>query len=132
MDSRVWLETFVEDSWGCYVSSTHPGPIALHVDNLKCHVNTEREKRLATWCMELVPLPKSTSVLQPLDVEVMGPFKQKLRAITLAFELGAIGPSGLLPLRECLLAIERMSALEKRKRLVERVPLRGMQLVKTL
>ncbi|EEY58542.1 uncharacterized protein PITG_20137 [Phytophthora infestans T30-4] len=105
MDSRVWLETFVEDSWGCYVSSTHPGPIALHVDNLKCH---------------LVPLPKSTSVLQPLDVEVMGPFKQKLRAITLAFELGAIGPSGLLPLRECLLAIERMSALEKRKRLVER------------
>ncbi|KAI9997357.1 hypothetical protein PInf_001153 [Phytophthora infestans] len=58
---------------------------------------------------------------KPLDVGVMGPHKQKLRAITLAFELGAVGPSGHLPLRERLLTIERMSALEKRKRLVERV-----------
>ncbi|EEY62262.1 uncharacterized protein PITG_14187 [Phytophthora infestans T30-4] len=107
MDSRLWLETFVEDSWGCFMSSTHPGPMALYVDNLQCH---------------LVPLPKNTtSVLQPLDVGVMGPFKQKLRAITLVFELGAVAPSGHLPLRERLLAIERMSALEKRKRLVERV-----------
>ncbi|KAF4046431.1 DDE superfamily endonuclease [Phytophthora infestans] len=63
----------------------------------------------------------TTSALQPLDVGVMGPLKQKLRAITLAFELGAVGPSGHLPLRERLLTIERMSALEKRKRLVERV-----------
>ncbi|KAF4147245.1 DDE superfamily endonuclease [Phytophthora infestans] len=122
MDSRLWLETFVEDSWGCFMSSTHPGPMALYVDNLQCHVSTEPEDALATWGTELVPLPKNTtSVLQPLDVGVMGPFKQKLRAITLVFELGAVAPSGHLPLRERLLAIERMSALEKRKRLVERV-----------
>ncbi|KAG4039600.1 hypothetical protein PC123_g24854 [Phytophthora cactorum] len=51
----------------------------------------------------------------------MGPFQQKLRAITLSFELNAVGSSGHLPLRERLLTIQRMSAPEKRKRLVERV-----------
>ncbi|KAG6966539.1 hypothetical protein JG688_00006742 [Phytophthora aleatoria] len=42
----------------------------------------------------------------------MGTFKQKLRAITLSFELNAVGSSGHLPLRERLLTIQRMSAPE--------------------
>ncbi|KAG4039601.1 hypothetical protein PC123_g24855 [Phytophthora cactorum] len=57
MDARVWLETFVEKSWGEFVSDMHPGPLALYVDNLKCHVNTESEEALAAWGTELVPLP---------------------------------------------------------------------------
>ncbi|RAW40699.1 hypothetical protein PC110_g3076, partial [Phytophthora cactorum] len=42
-------------------------------------------------------------------------------AASLSFELNAVGSSGHLPLRERLLTIQRMSAPEKRKRLVERV-----------
>ncbi|KAG3143801.1 hypothetical protein PC128_g24526 [Phytophthora cactorum] len=46
----------------------------------------------------MVPLPKNTtSVLQPLDVGVMGPFKQKLRAITLSYEQPR-APSGAFAL----------------------------------
>ncbi|KAE8999978.1 hypothetical protein PR003_g13540 [Phytophthora rubi] len=51
----------------------------------------------------------------------MGPFKQKLRAITLSYELSAIRESNRVPLRERLLKLQRLPAPEKRKRLVERV-----------
>ncbi|POM64075.1 Hypothetical protein PHPALM_20448 [Phytophthora palmivora] len=84
MDSRVWHDAFIEGLWASFVSDTVPGPLALYLDNLKCHVSTESQEALAAWGTEAVPLPKNTtSVLQPLDVGVMGPFKQKLRALTL-------------------------------------------------
>uniref|UniRef100_H3H0V4 DDE-1 domain-containing protein n=1 Tax=Phytophthora ramorum TaxID=164328 RepID=H3H0V4_PHYRM len=99
-----------------------PGPLAIYVDNLKCHVSTEAQDAFATWGTEVVPLPKNTtSVLQPLDVGVMGPFNQKLRAITLSYELSAVRESNRVPLCERLLKLQRLPAPEKRKRLVERV-----------
>ncbi|KAG6941522.1 hypothetical protein JG688_00018626 [Phytophthora aleatoria] len=79
------------EAWGGFVSDVAPGPLALYVDNFKCHVSTEAQEALAAWGTEMVPLPKNTtSVLQPLDVGVMGPFKQKLRAITLSYELSVV------------------------------------------
>uniref|UniRef100_H3GNL0 DDE-1 domain-containing protein n=1 Tax=Phytophthora ramorum TaxID=164328 RepID=H3GNL0_PHYRM len=94
MDARVLLDTFAEEAWGDFISDTSPEPLALYIDNLKCH---------------------------PLDVGVMGPFKQKLRAVTLSYELEAIRTSGHVPLRQRLLKLQRLSAPEKRKHLVERV-----------
>jgi hypothetical protein len=79
-------------------------------------VSTESQEALAAWGTEVVPLPKNTtSVLQPLDVGVMGPFKQKLRAITLSYELSAVGASNSnVSLRERLLKLQNLSAQEKR------------------
>ncbi|KAE8882742.1 hypothetical protein PF003_g33243 [Phytophthora fragariae] len=122
MDSRVWRDVFIENAWGGFVCDTQPGPLAIYVDNLMCHVSTKAQDAFATWGTEVVPLPKNTtSVLQPLDVGVMGPFKQKLRAITLSYELSAIRESNRVPLRERLLKLQRLPAPDKRKRLVERV-----------
>jgi hypothetical protein len=110
-NARVWREVFVEEAWGGFIGKAQPGPLALYVDNLKCHVSTESQEALA-----VVPLPKNTtSVLQPLDVGVMGPFKQKLRAITLSYELSAVGASNSnVSLRERLLKLQNLSAQEKR------------------
>ncbi|KAG3029327.1 hypothetical protein PC120_g4349 [Phytophthora cactorum] len=70
----------------------------------------------------MVPLPKNTtSVLQPLDVGVIGPFKQKLCAVMLSYELSIVRSSSHVSLRERLLQLQCLSAPEKRKRLVERV-----------
>ncbi|KAE9243127.1 hypothetical protein PF002_g8403 [Phytophthora fragariae] len=122
MDSRVWRDVFIENAWGGFVCDTQPGPLAIYVDNLKCHVSTKAQDAFATWGTEVVPLPKNTiSVLQPLDVGVMGPFKQKLRAITLSYELSVIRETNRVPLRERLLKLQRLPVPEKRKRLVERV-----------
>ncbi|KAF4035724.1 hypothetical protein GN244_ATG12213 [Phytophthora infestans] len=55
----------------------------------------------------------TTAVLQPLDVGIMGPFKKKLRSLTLSYNLTSIQRNGSLPLRERLLALKRMSADEK-------------------
>ncbi|KAG1703723.1 hypothetical protein DVH05_006738 [Phytophthora capsici] len=51
----------------------------------------------------------------------MGPFKEKLRSLTLSYNLASIQRNGSQPLRERLLALKRMSADEKRKLLVDRV-----------
>ncbi|KAL4177738.1 hypothetical protein KRP22_002668 [Phytophthora ramorum] len=66
MDSRVWRDIFIENAWGGFVCDAQPGPLAIYVDNLKCHVSTEAQDAFATWGTEVVPLPKNiTSVLQP-------------------------------------------------------------------
>ncbi|RHZ27047.1 hypothetical protein DYB26_006398 [Aphanomyces astaci] len=53
-------------------------------DNLKCHVSKKSYKILEDEVISaayLQPLPaNTTSVLQPLDVGVMGPFKQMYRS----------------------------------------------------
>ncbi|KAG2788155.1 hypothetical protein JG687_00014073 [Phytophthora cactorum] len=119
---QVWLDTFVEEAWGGFMSDVAPGPFALYVDNLKCHVSAEAQEALVAWGTKMVSLPKNTtSVLQPLDVGVMGPFKQKLLAITLSYELSVVRSSSHVPLRERLLQLQCLSAPKKRKRLVERV-----------
>ncbi|EEY68236.1 uncharacterized protein PITG_04652 [Phytophthora infestans T30-4] len=103
MDTRVWNETFINGQWAEFVCDEFPDPLAIYVDNLKCHVSETAQEAFASWGTELVPLPKkTTAVLQPLDVGIMG-------------------PNGSLPLRERLLALKRMSADEKRKLLVDRV-----------
>ncbi|KAG2777716.1 hypothetical protein PC129_g19860 [Phytophthora cactorum] len=122
MEAQVWLDTFVEEAWGGFVSDVAPGPLALYVDNLKCHVSTEAQEALVVWGTEMVLLPKNTtSVLQPLDVGVIGPFKQKLCAVMLSYELSIVRSSSHVSLRERLLQLQCLSAPEKRKRLVERV-----------
>ena len=56
-------------------------PSLLLVDNFECHVSKKSEEMLANELFsELCPLPpNTTSVCQPLDVGVMGPFKAKMR-----------------------------------------------------
>ena len=56
-------------------------PSLLLVDNFECHVSKTSEEMLANELIsELCPLPpNTTSVCQPLDVGVMGPFKAKMR-----------------------------------------------------
>ncbi|KAF4145862.1 DDE superfamily endonuclease [Phytophthora infestans] len=122
MDTRVWNETFINGQWAEFVCDEFPDPLAIYVDNLKCHVSETAQEAFASWGTELVPLPKNTTaVLQPLDVGIMGPFKKKLRSLTLSYNLTSIQRNGSLPLRERLLALKRMSADEKRKLLVDRV-----------
>lgn len=122
MDSTVWIEKFINDQWAGFVSEETPGPLTIYVDNLKCHVSEEAQEAFAAWGTEVVALPENTTaILQPLDVGVMGPFKQKLRSLTLSYELDALRRQDRVPLRERLLALKRMSADEKRKLLVDRV-----------
>ncbi|KAH9095748.1 hypothetical protein LEN26_017741 [Aphanomyces euteiches] len=76
MDTRVW-ETYQRK----ILQNAVQEPSVVLVDNLDSHVSDKsvkfvEEKLLST----LVPLPKnSTSVCQPLDVGVIGPFKSMLR-----------------------------------------------------
>ncbi|KAI9988726.1 hypothetical protein PInf_022188 [Phytophthora infestans] len=109
-------------AWAEFVSDEFPDPLVIYVDNLKCHVTKDAQEAFASWGTELVALPENTTaVLQPLDVGVMGPFKKKLRSLTLSYDLASIQSNVTLPLRERLLALKRMSADEKRKLLVDRV-----------
>ncbi|OWZ04832.1 hypothetical protein PHMEG_00023193 [Phytophthora megakarya] len=88
MDATVWRQDFVEGVWLNYISDEHTSGLALYVDNLKCHVSCESRSHLEEWGTELVPLPKTTtSVLQPLDVGIMGPFKKKLVSLSLEYEV---------------------------------------------
>jgi len=81
------------------------GPSVVLLDNLDCHVADAAEAIVATELFGLLcPFPPhSTSVCQPLDVGVMGPLKAKLRTLWL---------------EEC--SFERVTAAEKRKRMIER------------
>ena len=55
------------------------------VDNFSAHVTDSSKALVASQlCSKLVELPANcTSVCQPLDVGVMGPFKSRLRALWL-------------------------------------------------
>ena len=122
MDSQVWCQHFIHGEWASFIASEFPGPLAIYVDNLKCHVSQESQEAFAAWGTEVVPLPKNTtSILQPLDVGVMGPFKKKLRAITLSYELHQLRENAALPLRERLLTLARLPGREKRKLVVDRI-----------
>ena len=57
----------------------------LLVDNFSAHTSAESFNTVKDELMsELVPLPpNTTSVCQPLDVGIMGPFKAKIRALWL-------------------------------------------------
>ncbi|RQM19183.1 hypothetical protein B5M09_014016 [Aphanomyces astaci] len=69
MDQRFWsmyLREVLKPAIDC--------PTVVLADNLKSHVSKRSYKIMKK---ELHPLPaNTTSVLQPLDVGVMGPFKQ--------------------------------------------------------
>jgi len=84
MDGKVWtmyLDTVLKPEIR--------GPSVILLDNLDVHVS---ETSINTVAGELfstvVPLPaNTTSVTQPLDVEVMGPLKSKLRAAWLTEDI---------------------------------------------
>ncbi|RHY24045.1 hypothetical protein DYB26_011541 [Aphanomyces astaci] len=78
MNQRVWnmyLREVLKPELDC--------PSVLLADNLKCHVSKKSYKIMQDELYSgafLQPLPaNTTSVLQPLDVGVMGPFKQMCR-----------------------------------------------------
>lgn len=75
MDTSVWHDEFADKVWEEYACEDHLGPLALLVDNLKCHISDDSVAKFASLGTEIVALPKNTAaVLQPLDVGVMGPF----------------------------------------------------------
>lgn len=124
MDASVWKESFIETLWEEHVCESEEGPTVLYVDNFKTHVSEASINAFAALGTELVPLPtNTTAILQPLDVGVMGPFKKKLRSVSMAAELELLigqRTSGT-PLRQRLLAIRTMPAELKRKAIAAKV-----------
>ncbi|KAH9113529.1 hypothetical protein AeMF1_012288 [Aphanomyces euteiches] len=87
VQKNAWMDS---DGWKYFLHELmRPelrGPTLFVVDNFAAHVSEESvsivEEELSSY---LCPLPKNcTSVLQPLDVGVMGPFKSILRRMWLA------------------------------------------------
>ncbi|KAG4062983.1 hypothetical protein JG687_00012792 [Phytophthora cactorum] len=78
MDTRVW-QCYLRSLLYWHISE----PSVLLINNLDCHVSAEAEEIIADEMLTILqPLPKnSTSVCQPLDVGVMGPFKTKLKEL---------------------------------------------------
>ncbi|KAF0717935.1 Aste57867_1997 [Aphanomyces stellatus] len=80
MDENVWLFDLKE-----LLKYELVGPTTLLVDNLVAHVSLKARRAVdEDLCSILEPLPpNTTSVLQPLDVGVMGPLKSTLRSLWL-------------------------------------------------
>ncbi|RHY83265.1 hypothetical protein DYB35_009927 [Aphanomyces astaci] len=79
MDGRVWRK---------YLKMLPPhilGPSVILADNFDAHVSKESAVAIAEYLHSVLePLPANcTSVCQPLDVGVMGPFKKILRMLWL-------------------------------------------------
>ncbi|KAH9130187.1 hypothetical protein LEN26_008762 [Aphanomyces euteiches] len=76
MDASVWRQYLREV---LYYKIENPS--VLLVDNFDSHVCIESEKIISDELgFELCALPpNSTSYCQPLDVSIMGPFKQHMR-----------------------------------------------------
>ncbi|KAG2776713.1 hypothetical protein PC116_g16298 [Phytophthora cactorum] len=122
MDATVWNDEFVEGIWANYISAEHPSGLALYVDSLKCHVSAESRDHLSEWGTEMVPLPKNTtSVLQPLDVRIMGPFKKKMCALSLDYEIQLLALNRNVSLRDRLKLLKNTPAQKQREVLVGRV-----------
>ncbi|RLN70846.1 hypothetical protein BBJ28_00017005 [Nothophytophthora sp. Chile5] len=83
MDANVW-QNYTKELLKFEVE----GPSLLLLDNFDSHVSEEGQKAVAEEAGAIVvPLPPNcTSVCQPLDVGVMGPLKQKIRALWLLEE----------------------------------------------
>ncbi|KAG1710292.1 hypothetical protein DVH05_017296 [Phytophthora capsici] len=99
--NQVVIETFINGQWAEFVSDEFLDPLVIYVDNPKCHVTKDAQEAFASWGTEFVVLPENTTaVLQPLDVGVMGPFKKKLRSLTLSYDLASIQSNVTLSIRE--------------------------------
>lgn len=80
MDESVWYK-YVVDCLRFEIDS----PSVILLDNFDAHVSDQGIRVMAEEaCVQVCPLPpNSTSVVQPLDVGVMGPFKARLRSLWL-------------------------------------------------
>ncbi|KAF0725744.1 hypothetical protein Ae201684P_009044 [Aphanomyces euteiches] len=82
MQGSAWMDASV---WRRYLREVLyykiENPSVLLVDNFDSHVSIESEKIIGDELgSELCALPtNSTSYCQPLDVSIMGPFKQHMR-----------------------------------------------------
>ncbi|TYZ61432.1 hypothetical protein PybrP1_002782 [[Pythium] brassicae (nom. inval.)] len=122
MDRDFWQRHFIDCLWSDYVNSEFRESMALYVDNFKSHTASASVEALADLGTELIPLlANTTAVLQPLDVGVMGPFKQRLRATSQSAELSFLRERSHLPLRDRLLALALAPADAKRRAIAERV-----------
>ncbi|KAF0702754.1 hypothetical protein AaE_015732 [Aphanomyces astaci] len=78
MDQRVWSRYLRE-----VLKPEMDSPSVVVADNLTCHISKKSFKIMEDelFCgAYLQPLPaNTTSIFQPLDVGVMGPFKQMCR-----------------------------------------------------
>ncbi|KAH9117472.1 hypothetical protein LEN26_005154 [Aphanomyces euteiches] len=92
MQQKAWMNGNV---WKRYLRDVLAGniedPSVLLVDNFDCHVSNESERIIGEELGSvLYPLPpNSTSHCQPLDVSIMGPFKQHLRDLWIMSDVTA-------------------------------------------
>ncbi|TYZ58209.1 hypothetical protein PybrP1_006437 [[Pythium] brassicae (nom. inval.)] len=122
MDGDVWQRHFIGGLWSGYVNSEFREPMTLYVDNFKSHTASASVEAFADLGTELVPLPaNTTAVLQPLNVGIMGPFEQRLRATSLSAELSFLRERSHLHLRDRLFALAQSPADAKRRAIAERV-----------
>ncbi|RHY19709.1 hypothetical protein DYB25_008972 [Aphanomyces astaci] len=85
MDGRVWRK---------YLKMLHIlRPSVILADNFDSHVSKESAVAIAEYLHSVLePLPANcTSVCQPLDVGIMGPFKKILRMLWLEESAGGVG-----------------------------------------
>ncbi|KAH9102703.1 hypothetical protein LEN26_015480 [Aphanomyces euteiches] len=82
MRSKAWIDgpvwrTFLRDVLMLDIEN----PSVLIVDNFESHVSEESERIIndELGCQLYLLPPNSTSYCQPLDVSIMGPFKQHFR-----------------------------------------------------
>ncbi|KAH9141880.1 hypothetical protein AeRB84_013995 [Aphanomyces euteiches] len=86
VQQRAWMNGRISRSYLESVFAPNvEGPSLMLVDNFHSHVTDESFKFVQEDCgSHLVPLPaNSTSHCQPLDVAIMGPFKQHLHDLFL-------------------------------------------------
>ncbi|RHZ05797.1 hypothetical protein DYB26_011133 [Aphanomyces astaci] len=90
VQKRAWMDSRV---WAIYLRKVlRPQvrePSALLLDNFKPHVSKERRKIASeeVGCVVADIPPNATSVVQPLDVGIMAPFKRHLRNLWLEEDL---------------------------------------------
>lgn len=105
MDGTTWHSSFVGGLWEEFIAEQCPDALALYLVNQKCHVSDKSITALGELGTEVVPLPKNTTtVLQPLDVGIIGLFKHRVWALDLVTEADALRTDRSTPLRERLVA----------------------------
>ena len=121
MNRKVW-EEYLEDVLKPCIEE----PSVILVDNFDAHVSDEsREVIEEQWGCRIAQLPpNATSHCQPLDVSIMGPFKQHMRDFYLAETVVARtkAEKRLMMIRRAIAAWERITEDEVRASWTKAIP----------